>query len=62
MMGLYFVKRPLYGIPEGRVERFHASRAGILLQDGSIEPFSPDNKRHQNAPGAPKPEEAKRKG
>lgn len=60
MMGLYFVKRALYGIPEGRVERFHASKAGVLLLDGSIEPFAPENKRHANAPGAPKPEEKRK--
>lgn len=62
MMGLYFVKRNLYGVPEGRVERFHSSKAGALVLSGDIEPFSPENKRHANAPGAPKPEDPKRKG
>jgi hypothetical protein len=49
--GLYFVKKPLYGIVAGRVERFAPHKAGELIVNGSIEPF--DRKKHGNAPGAP---------
>ncbi len=51
MEGLYFVKKPLYGIAAGRVERFAPHKAGELIVNGSIEPF--DQKKHGKAPGAP---------
>jgi hypothetical protein len=50
MMSYYFVKRDLYGIKAGHVERFNLSRAGMLLAEGAIEPFDP--KKHGNKPGA----------
>jgi len=53
MMAFYFVKKPLYGIQAGRVERFALHKAAGFLQDGSIEPY--DEKRHGKAPGAPAP-------
>jgi hypothetical protein len=49
MMSLYFVKRPLYGIEAGRVERFAHHAAGPLLSDGSIEAFNEKNGRHAQA-------------
>jgi hypothetical protein len=54
MMQFYFVKKPLYGIQAGRVERFALHKAATFLLDGSIEPY--DEKRHGKAPGAPAPE------
>lgn len=52
-MGFYFVKRDLYGIKAGRVERFLNAKAAAYLVDGSIEPF--DRQKHGKAPGAPAP-------
>jgi len=50
MMSYYFVKKPLFGIAAGRVERFGDAQAGRLMMDGSLEPY--DAKRHGRAPGA----------
>lgn len=50
MMSYYFVKRPLFGIAAGKVERFSDVAAGRLLLDGSLEPFDP--RKHGRAPGA----------
>jgi hypothetical protein len=54
MMALYYVKRDLYGVKAGTVERFAGHKAASFLMDGSIEPY--DEKRHAKAPGAPPPE------
>jgi hypothetical protein len=54
--GLYYVKRDLFGLPAGRVERFAGCKAAPLLVDGAIEPFDPQ--KHGRAPGAP-PEHAR---
>ncbi len=54
MMQYYLVKKPLFGIAAGRVERFAPHKAGLFLLEGSIEPY--DEKRHGRAPGAPAPE------
>lgn len=51
MMGLYYVKAPLWGVPAGRVERFAAHKAAPLVIDGAIEEYDP--KRHAGRPGAP---------
>lgn len=51
MMQFYYVKRPLYGVAAGRVERFADHRALVLVRDGAIEPYDP--KRHAGSPGAP---------
>lgn len=53
MMKYYFVKRPLYGIEAGHVERFADHKAGALLMDESIEPYNHENNTHRIAPGAP---------
>lgn len=50
-MSYYYVKRDLYGIAAGRVERFTPHKAGALVVDGSIEPY--DEQKHGKAPGAP---------
>jgi hypothetical protein len=57
-MAFYFVKRDLYGIRAGTVERFGPQKAGVFVLDGSIEPY--DERRHSKAPGAPasEPKEA----
>lgn len=52
-MRYYYVKRPLYGIEAGRVERFAPSKSGPLMEDGAIEPYDPANNTHRVAPGAP---------
>ena len=57
MMQHYFVKKDLYGVPAGRVERFAHHKAGALLIEGAIEPYDPKNKKHRDAPGSP-PEKA----
>ncbi len=50
MMQFYYVKRDLFGIPAGRVERFSATKAGPLVIDGSLIPY--DEKRHGGKPGS----------
>lgn len=50
-MAYYFVKRPLYGVRAGIVERFALHKAGPLVQTGDIEPY--DEKKHGSMPGAP---------
>lgn len=50
MLQFYFVKKDLYGVKAGTVERFWPHKAGQLVADGSIEPF--DEKRHGDKPGA----------
>lgn len=50
-MKLYFVKRELWGVPAGTVERFADNKAGPLVADGSIELYDP--KKHAGKPGAP---------
>ncbi len=50
MMGYYFVKRDLYGIKAGRVERFSPTKAAPLVLDGSLAPY--DEKKHSDKPGA----------
>jgi hypothetical protein len=50
MMSYYFVKRDLYGIKAGRVERFNLAKVGLLMSEGSIEPY--DEKKHGTKPGA----------
>lgn len=50
-MQLYHVKKDLFGIRAGTVERFSHQKAGLFLQDGSIEPY--DEKRHGRLPGSP---------
>lgn len=49
MYGLYFVKRDLFGVPKNVVERFHVSKAGPLLADGSLEPYDQSNNSHRAA-------------
>lgn len=61
MMSLYYVKKPLFGVAAGRVERFAAHRAGTLLLDGSIEAYDEKNKRHREAPGSPESDERARR-
>lgn len=53
MMALYYVKRDLYGVKRGTVERFAKWRAALLVDSGDIEPYDP--RRHGHAPGAPPP-------
>lgn len=50
-MELYHVKKDLFGIKAGTVERFSHQKAGMFLQDGSIEPY--EEKRHGRIPGSP---------
>jgi hypothetical protein len=50
MMQFYYVKRDLFGIPAGRVERFSTTKAGPLVIDGSLIPY--DEKRHGGKPGS----------
>jgi len=50
-MRYYFVKRQLYGVSAGTVERFTDTKAGPLMLSGDIEPYDP--KRHAGKPGAP---------
>lgn len=50
-MQLYFVKRDLWGIKAGRIERFAPHKAGPLLVSGDIEPY--DERKHGDKPGAP---------
>jgi len=57
MMSLYYVKRDLFGVQAGRVERFAPHKAGAFLAEGFIEPY--DEKKHGSKPGAP-PYESKR--
>jgi len=52
MMGFYFVKRGLYGIPPGTVERFADHKAAPLVAAGDVEPFDAKRKTHAEAPGA----------
>ncbi len=49
MMNRYFVKRPLFGIDAGRVERFHHSKAALLEAEGSIEPYDEKRSDHRQA-------------
>jgi len=49
---LYHVKKDLFGIKAGRIERFAPQKAGLLLIEGDIEPY--DEKKHGHLPGAPK--------
>lgn len=58
MMSLYFVKKDLFGVKAGTVERFAHHKAGAYVLDGSIEPY--DEKKHGSRAGAP-PYEAKRR-
>lgn len=53
----YYVKKDLWGVRAGTVERFSPHKAGALLVEGFIEPY--DEKKHGDKPGAP-PYEAKR--
>lgn len=55
-MALYYVKRDLYGVRAGQVERFAAHKAGAFLLAGDIEPY--DEAKHAGKPGAP-PREVK---
>lgn len=48
-MNLYFVKKPLFGIAKGRVERFHHSKAVLHEADGAIERVDPKNSEHRAA-------------
>lgn len=48
-MSLYFTKRDLFGVPKGVVERFHITKAGALLADGSIEAYDASNGAHRAA-------------
>lgn len=52
MMGYYFVKQDLPGLPKGTVERFALTRAGAWRSEGAIEDFDPKNPKHAKAPGA----------
>lgn len=53
MMQHYFVKKGLFGISAGSVERFAPHKAGALVLDGSIEPYDEKKKQHREAPGSP---------
>jgi hypothetical protein len=61
MMNLYFTKKDTYGMPAGVVERFHVSKAGALLADGTLEPYDAENGKHraaaEQAGYAPKPKD-----
>lgn len=59
MMGYYFVKQDLPGLPAGRVERFLDLKAALLVSEGRIVPY--DEKRHADAPGAESVPEAYRR-
>ena len=48
-MGLYYVKRDLFGVPRGVVERFHLLKAAPLLAEGSLEAYDPQNGTHRAA-------------
>lgn len=50
-MQMLYVKKDLFGIAAGRVERFAPHKAAALIADGSCEPY--DDKKHAKAPGAP---------
>jgi len=50
-MHFYYVKRDLWGIKAGTVERFAPHKAAGLTISGDIEPY--DERRHKGAPGAP---------
>jgi hypothetical protein len=50
MMQFYYVKRDLWGVPKGSVERFAPQKAAPLLVEGAIEIF--DARKHGDAPGA----------
>lgn len=50
MMGYYFVKRDLPGVPAGRVERFAHARANTYVANGDIAPY--DERLHSEKPGA----------
>ena len=51
MMAYYFVKKDLWGVKRGTVERFADHKALQFLREGSIEPY--DAKKHAEKPGAP---------
>lgn len=51
-MAYYFVKRDLFGIKAGHVERFAPNKAAGFMADGSIEPYDPKQPRHAKAPGS----------
>lgn len=46
MMSLYVTKDELFGVPRGRVERFSLHKAAVLMAEGKLEPFDPENKKH----------------
>ena len=52
MMAYYFVKKDLWGVPRGSVERFADHKAAQFVREGAIEPY--DERRHGDKPGAPK--------
>lgn len=56
-MQLFYVKKDLFGLRAGRVERFAPHKAGAYLVEGMIEPY--DEKKHANAPGSPPYEKKK---
>jgi len=58
MMRHYFVKKPLYGVDAGRVERFSIEKAARFLDEGALEPYDP--KKHGHAPGAPPEDKGKK--
>ena len=45
-MSYYLVKSDLFGVPKGRVERFHQAKAALLVHEGKIEPYDEKNKAH----------------
>lgn len=51
MMAYYCVKRDLWGIKRGTVERFMDHKAAQLVREGAIEPY--DERKHADRPGAP---------
>ncbi len=51
-MRFYFVKRDLWGIKAGSVERFSHHKAALMVLEGDIEAFDPTNRKHATAPGA----------
>lgn len=59
MMRLFYVRKPMFGIEPGRVERFAVHKTGAYLAEGFIEPY--DEKKHGDKPGAPPFEEKKRR-
>ena len=49
-MQYFYVKKDLWGVQAGRVERFSPTAAAPLVANGSLEPFDP--KKHSDYPGA----------